>query len=375
MPLLKEIARVYGPMVAPPSPTSPIDPVSNVIVTYGASQAISLACTALLNPNDEVILLEPAFDVYTSAVRLADATPVYVPLRAREGSVERSADIVLDIDEFISHLSEGTRMVILNSPHNPTGKVFTHAEFKAIADAIDKYAPGCIVLSDEVYERLVFDECVHVPFASVSPSAHARTLSVYSVGKTFSSTGWKVGWIIAPKPFVDELKIVQQSAVFCVSHVMQIAFAQALKMADLPYKGFPSYYCWLRDHYRGKRDLLVDAVCAGGMIPIIPEGAFYVCAYVPLSHPARRHVGFLPWSVRELVEAGDLSVDETTVTRPDYTIARNLIATNRVATIPLSAFFEERHVGLYGLSRDFVRLACCHTDEILLQAHKRLQDC
>lgn len=380
MELLVEIARVYGPKLVPAERSESINPATQVIVTYGASQAISLACTALLSANDEVVLLEPAFDVYRNAVRLADATPVYVPLHMDDacayashngqGDVHAdSAHVRLDVEEFASKLSERTRMVILNSPHNPTGKVFTRAEYEAIAEAIDRRAPGCVVLSDEVYEHLVYDAAEHVPFANVSASAFARTLSVYSVGKTFSATGWKVGWVVGPSALVDEMKIVQQISVFCVNHMTQIAFAKALRRADNPYQGFPSYYAWLLHAYRGKRDVLLEAVRRAGLIPIVPQGAFYICAFVPASHEASRVVDRMPDAVAAFAERGDLVVDKWTLQRRDYNVCRNLIVQRGVTAIPVSAFFgeEQRDDG-----QCVVRFAFCHTDELLRLAGERL---
>lgn len=392
--LVNVIAQKYASRLNPicnaPENTNPndvpykFDARTQVIVTDGASQALSLACTALLSPGDEVILLEPAFDIYFSAVCMAEGVPISVPLRLKAGirgstrdndtaTIASSADIVLDIDQFISKLSSRTRMLILNSPHNPTGKVFSRSELNAISEALDAHAPNCIVLSDEVYEHIVYDKATapHIPFASISRTAHDRTVSVYSTGKTFSATGLKVGWAIGPAPIIKEMQLAQQYTVFCVNHLSQIAIADALSVAENPYNGRESYYEWLVEFYRRKRDVFVQTLQKAGFEPIVPQGAFYVCAHVPPKHPARRESG-LPEKIKKLKNEGLLIIDEKTAEFSDYNISRNLVLQFGVASIPNSAFFSDETRGKDVLSRNYVRFAFCHEDDVLSEADRRL---
>lgn len=321
------------------------------------------------------MLIEPAFDIYTGAVRMAGATPVYVPLRVhpRAGDLHLSSkDLVVDMDELAACLSKSTRLLILNSPHNPTGKVFSRAEMLAIANILDERAPHCVVLSDEVYEHIVFSTCTHIPFASVSRSAFERTISVYSAGKTFSATGLKVGWAIGTGRLIHEICLAQQYTSFAVCHAGQAAIASSLQIAERHYEGFSTYYVWLRSLYETKRDLLVDALRNAGMRPIIPEGTFFVCARVPEQHMTRRVSG-IPTSVREMVDDGRLLIDNKTVDREDYNASRNLVIQQGVVSIPNSAFFSEEHIGTSFLSDCVLRFAFCHPDSVLKEAASRLR--
>mmetsp|Transcript_7499 Transcript_7499/g.22759 ORF Transcript_7499/g.22759 Transcript_7499/m.22759 type:complete len:305 (-) Transcript_7499:903-1817(-) len=168
-----------------------LDPQKNFLVTVGASQGISLALQSFVDEGDEVVLVEPAFDLYLSNVSLAKGVPKFVPLRSKSGEPESSAELHLDPEELRKTLSEKSRLLILNSPHNPTGKMFTREEYQQIADVLKDF-PRCMVLSDEVYEHIVFDGREHIPFATID-DMFDRTVTLSSAGKTFSVTGWKTG--------------------------------------------------------------------------------------------------------------------------------------------------------------------------------------
>lgn len=372
--LIQQISRVYTPRVVPPSlkHSRCIDPHTEVLVTIGATHALYTACNALLDVGDEAVLIAPAFDIYGGAVALAGANAVYVPLRPRSDDCEvaSSKDLVLDMDEFARSFTHKTKLLILNSPHNPTGKVFTREEYKAIAAVLDEKAPQCAVVSDEVYEHLVF-EGEHVPFASVSESAFARTLSVYSAGKTFSATGLKIGWVIGPAELLRDLQLAHQFISFSVCSVSQVAIADALRIAEEAYEGHENYYKWLCALYRGKRDIFISAIREAGMNPIKPEGAFYICTKVPESHPSRAVPG-LPESVRRLVEEKRIQIDDTTVDTSDYNVCRNMVAQYGVAAIPVSAFCPEEQVGKIHLATDCIRFAFCKPDADLEEAKTRI---
>lgn len=371
--LVEQIARQYAPKVLPSTMKSrKIDPATEIVVTVGASQAISLACTALLQEGDEAILIEPAFDMYTAAVQMAGATPVYIPFRSRSnGAIATANDLCVDLEDLENAVTEKTRMFVLNTPHNPLGKVFSRDELIGIADVLDRKAPSCIVMSDEVYEHLVF-EGEHVPFASVSENAFDRTLSIYSFGKTFSSTGTKIGWVVGPHNLIRDLQIAQQFVVFCTNHMGQAAAAEALELSQAPYDNFSTYFDWICDVYRKKRDFLVEVIRAAGLEPIVPQGAFYICARVPDGHPLKEKTG-VPEKVQELVKEGKLQIDPGTVDRSDYNISRRLVVQKGVTTIPISAFVKPELVGESALSKDFIRFAFCHPDHVLKEASRRLR--
>lgn len=366
--LRSAIADVYAGRLG-----MPIDAEADVLVTVGASQALALACHALVEAGDEVMLIEPAFDIYAGAVAMAGGTAVHVPLRGAEAATRAAGELALDLDEVARALSPRTKMLVFNSPHNPTGKVFTRAEYAALAALLDERAPQCIVLSDEVYEHLVFD-CEHVPFASVSETARERTLSVYSAGKTFSITGWKVGWIVSKnRALMRQLRIAQQYVVFSVASVLQEAVAQALRAAETPFEGFPTYYAWLRARYQRKRDFLVQTVADAGMHPIVPDGAFYVLARVPDEGEVSQLAGHeFPPALEGMVKEGQIEVDPGTRNAPDYNLCRNLTIGKGVAAIPPSAFFSPEHRIGNALAEKYARFAFCKEDEELEEARKRL---
>lgn len=413
--LVEEVLHHYTPRLTPSD--SDEDPVTlKALVTDGASQALSLACTTLLETGDEVVMFSPAFDIYNGCVLAAGAVPIQIPLILSPPSSSSlpealsSADIEIDYDALQRNLSPRTKMLILNSPHNPTGKVFRRAELVRINDVLDTYAPQCIVVSDEVYEHLVFKDAPvevskttdnskkgpstavqHIPFASVSPSASRRTLSVYSSGKTLSATGLKVGWVLGPENLVKSLLLMHQYIVFAVCHAAQAAIAQALKHARQN-----SYYDELRATYQRKRDMLVASLKRAGFIPIIPQGAFYICAVVPERHPAlvetnRNGKCTPPEEFVNLVEkqakkegspAAAIGVDADTWGRQDYNVCRFLAVRNGVTAIPTSAFFALDDDGGVRWSADggggsmlrqcVIRFAFCHPDEALADAGERL---
>lgn len=368
--LVNEISRFYSPRVVPSDlrPERSLNPLTEVLVTVGASEALYLSCLAILDPDDEVVVISPAFDIYAGSVRMAGAREIEVPLR-RKGNGETSQDWVLDMEEFAEKITKSTKMLILNSPHNPTGKVFSREEYLNILQILQQKAPSCIVLSDEVYEHLVF-EGEHVPFASISPDAFERTLSVYSAGKTFSATGSKVGWVIGSARIMRDLQIAHQYVAFAINHAAQIAVAEALKEAENKYEGFPTYYAWLRGQYEERRAIMVQTVREAGMIPIIPQGAFYVCSEVPEGHPLRSALG-LPGPVKELVDSGKLQIDSETIESMDYNICRNMVLKYGVTAIPVSAFIKDGR-GSVELAANFVRFAFCKRREELEASRERL---
>jgi kynurenine--oxoglutarate transaminase/cysteine-S-conjugate beta-lyase/glutamine--phenylpyruvate transaminase len=190
---------------------TPINPATQVATAVGCTNALYCALHGILSRGDEVILLEPAFDIYSSQVRMAGATPVFVPLRPTGKASEGASKMfTLDLDELEAAITDKTRVLLINTPHNPTGKMFSRKELEGIA-AIVKRHPAVTVFSDEVYEWIVFDpeNEPHISMASL-PGMFDRTLTMSSSGKTFSCTGWKVGWAIGPPHLVKAVSAVQQ---------------------------------------------------------------------------------------------------------------------------------------------------------------------
>jgi aspartate/methionine/tyrosine aminotransferase len=336
-PLAAALAQKY----AAPLGRERIDPDTEIVSSVGASQVLYTTISALCGPGDKVVLLEPAFDIYGPQVHLAGAEAVYVPL-VRDGARWR-----LDMARFREAVGPDTRAVLLNSPHNPLGKVFTRAELEEIAEVV-RGSAKCIVIADEVYEHIVFapNEMVHM--ASL-PGMWDRTVTVSSSGKTFSVTGWKVGWAIGPAELVSAIAGRHQWMAFSVSTVHQEAIAQVLGEAQAPYEGCATYYDWLRDMYTAKRNHLLESLRAAGLDPIEPEGSFFIVA-----DTSRAKVP------QEYLDAADSR---------DYAVCRWLTREIGVAAIPPSAFYapEDKHLG-----ESYARFAFCKRDESLAEARTRL---
>lgn len=357
--LVKTIAAQYGPRFG-----RTLDPLKEVCITVGASGAISYTLTSFVNPGDEVVVLEPAFDIYYGAIDLAGAVARPVPLRSKPG-LTSAAEFYIDMQELEAAFSDKTRMVIINSPHNPTGKVFTRKEYDMIAQLLRKF-PNVVVLSDEVYEHLVFDDIEFVPFASV-PGMYDRTVSVYSSGKTFSVTGWKVGWTVGPPNLISKIQLANQWVNFSVATPLQEAVCMCLERGAQPYEGFSTYYKWLAQFYTKKRDFLVGALRDAGFRPIVPSGAFFIMA--DTSAVEAFEATSPPQGILDYVANGDLAIDPATYALRDYNFARYLTLSKGVTPIPVSAFHSPH---LRHLAANFARFAFCKKDEDLALAASRL---
>jgi len=234
------------------------DPVSEITITAGATQALLTAILALVHPGDEVIVLEPCYDSYVPAIELAGATAVRVPLN---GTTFRP-----DFERVRAALSPRTRAMIINTPHNPSGTVWTAEERQMLADLLR--STDVLLISDEVYEHMVYDDRLHIS-ASGHPELAARSVVVSSFGKTFHVTGWKVGQVMAPAALMAEFRKVHQFNVFTVNTPMQMGLASYLRQ-PAPYLNLPAFYQRKRDLFR--------AGLAGSRFQLLPcEGTYFQC--------------------------------------------------------------------------------------------------
>jgi N-succinyldiaminopimelate aminotransferase len=298
------------------------EPMSEVVVFSGATEGLFSTMIGLLEPGDEVILFEPFYDSYPACVAMAGAIPKYLTLKF--------PDFAVDLERLASLITPKTKLLVLNSPHNPTGKVFTKKELEGIAELCIRH--NLIALTDEVYEHLTYDGAEHIPLATL-PGMRERTISVSSSGKTFSFTGWKIGWATGPKNLIAAAQAAHQFVTFATSTPMQVAIAGALKtQAD-------SFYGELRRQYTQRRDFLLSVLQDVGFTVSVPRGAYFVLAE------------FSAFS------AGD-----------DISFARQLVARERVAAIPPSAFYKESDDG-----KRLVRFAFCKKEETLRAAADRLR--
>jgi N-succinyldiaminopimelate aminotransferase len=234
-----------------------IDPDTEVLVTAGATEAIAATLLALCDPGDEVVSFEPYYDSYSACIAMAGARRVPVTLRA--------PDFALDLDRLRAAVTPRTKLLLLNTPHNPTGKVFTYDELRAIADVCIEN--DVVVMTDEVYEHLVY-EGTHVPMASL-PGMRERTVTVSSAGKTFSFTGWKVGWLCASPELVAAVRTVKQFLTYVSGAPFQHAIAVALRLGDAYYDGFVA-------ELRAKRELLSTGLEKAGFTVYRPSGTYFI---------------------------------------------------------------------------------------------------
>lgn len=300
-----------------------VDAAQGVIVTSGASEGIFSAIMSIVNPGDEVILLEPYFDIYLPAVEWAGGIPVYVPLRPPTWK--------FDPDELRSAFSDRTRAIILNTPHNPTGRVFTREELTLISALCREY--DAVAISDEVYEHLTYGAAQHTPIAAL-PGMFERTLTVSSAAKTFSVTGWKVGWVYGHPDLITGVWRLHQNVTFAVNHPGQFGVAHGLSLGQQYLNEFQAMYAQ-------KRDILLQGLLDAGIkVNYVPEGAFYIMG------------------------------DYSGVYEGDpLTFARWLIREHGVASIPPSTFFSTPH---QHLGNGYVRFSYCKTEASLQEAVRRL---
>lgn len=341
-----------------------IDPATQIATAVGCTQVLFCAIQGLVEPGEMVVLLEPAFDIYEAQVRMAGGIPIHVPLIRTDTSMDSSAhldaSLVFEInwEALQAALDLKPKVLILNTPHNPTGKVFTLSELERIASILH---PETTIIADEVYEYILFDEAYpHISMATVCPD---QTLTVSSSGKSFTCTGWKVGWAVGPAHLVQAVTAVQQWVNFSAPTPNQEAIARSLQWAQShEYHNpdtdttFASYYKYLIVEYRRKRGLLLDALRVAGMRPIVPQGAFFVMADTSeIDFPYERYqdtvTDAMPYSPMPR----------------DWALARWMTETVGVTAIPPSSFYCRRN---RSMASNLLRFAFCKTDSTLLQAHR-----
>lgn len=304
------------------------DPDSEVLVTMGATEAIAGALLGILNAGDEVIVFEPLFDTYAGCVALAGGVLAPVTLRP-----QANGRYGFNPDELKKAVTSRTRMILLNSPHNPTGMVFTREELDTVAALAEEH--DLIVVSDEVYEHLTFDEAVHIPIASIG-SLRDRTITISSGGKTFNTTGWKIGWACGPAGLISATRMAKQLFTFAGGTPFQSAIAAGLRLPD-------SYFVSLAADLQIKRDLLMSALDDAGLNPITPEGTYFITADISQRFPDMDSVEF----------------------------CRALPHQCGVVAIPGGVLFDPRHSHE---GKHMVRFAFCKQSDTLHEAARRLRN-
>ena len=298
----------------------PVNPDSQVTVCCGSTEAMITTMLAVVDPGDEVVVFEPFYENYGPDAILSGATPRYVTLR--------EPDWAFDPEELAAVFNNHTKAIIINTPNNPTGKVFTRAELLIIASLCQHW--GTIAVTDEIYEHILYDDARHVPMATIDGMAE-QTVTINSLSKTYSVTGWRVGWAIAPEWLNDSIRKVHDFLTVGAAAPLQEAGAAALALPD-------DYYLRLAGAYQARRDLLLEILERHNFTCYRPSGAYYIMTDIG-------HFGFAD----------------------DVAFAHQLVTDVGVAVVPGSSFYHDPTLG-----QTKVRFCFCKRDETLREADRRL---
>jgi methionine transaminase len=303
---MKEGHNQYAPMPGAPSLrnviaevvqqtyTRSVNPETEITITAGGTEALYAAIAAFVHPGDEVIIFDPAYDSYNPAVRLNGGIPVHINLTY--------PDFSIDWEVVNSRITSRTRMIMINTPHNPSGAVLSANDLEILQRLADEH--DLIVLSDEVYERLIFDSIQHESVLHY-PALAARSIAVFSFGKTFHATGWKVGYAVAPEHLTKEIRKTHQFLTFAVNTPVQLALAEYMKN--------PVHYIHLGAFYQKKRDYFLEGIKGSSFEPIACHGSYFqTLSYTAIS------------------------------TLPDMDMATELTMKHKVASVPVSAFYHDK---------------------------------
>jgi aminotransferase len=304
-----------------------IDPETEITVCCGSTEAMIASLMGIVDAGDEVVIFEPYYENYGPDVILSDATPRFVKLRPPESD---GGEWTFDEEELRAAFNARTKAVIVNTPNNPTGKVFTRTELEFIRDLCVEY--DALAITDEIYEHILYDGAKHISMATVD-GMRDRTITINGMSKTFSVTGWRVGWAIAPPALTSAIRKVHDFLTVGAAAPLQAAGAVALSLPETYFRG-------LSKEYRKRRDLLVPVLREAGFKAHVPKGAYYVMTDVSA-------FGY----------------------ENDLAFAKHLVADVGVATVPGSSFYKDPKDG-----SQQVRFAFCKKDETLLEAGRRLRN-
>jgi aminotransferase len=301
-----------------------LDPERHLTICCGSTETMLSTLLAVLNPGDEVIIFEPFYENYGPGCIISGAEPVYVPLEP--------PDFSFDPDRLRRAVSPRTRAIIFNSPNNPTGKVFSRSELEIIADLCLRH--DLVAITDEIYEHIVFDGLGHLPIATL-PGMADRTVTISGISKSYSVTGWRVGYAIASPEISLGIRRAHDFVTVGAPHPLQVAAVAALTLPD-------AYYVWLRQMYQAKRDLLLGLLDNAGFVAYPPRGAYYILTDV--AHFLKHHR-----------------------LEDDTAFAMFLVKEVGVATVPGSSFYAHPELG-----RTKIRFCFPKADEVLQDAGVRL---
>ncbi|GBP79957.1 Kynurenine--oxoglutarate transaminase 3 [Eumeta japonica] len=345
MRLVNNLSALYSKLIG-----REIDALNEIVVGCGAYECLYCAILGHVDKGDEVIVIEPFFDCYEPMIRQAGGTPKFIALQPKnDGHNISSADWVLDEAKLKSLFNEKTKMIILNTPHNPLGKVFTQKEIELIADLCKKHNVLC--LSDEVYEWMVYEPNKHIRIASL-PGMWERTITVGSAGKTFSVTGWKTGWAYGPATLMKNVQVVHQNCVYTFNTPVQEAVARSFEFELARYDSPDCYFYSLAQELTPKRDYLVKILKENGFNPTLPEGGYFIIA---------------DWKKLE----NKINLNDQPEKYKDFRFTKKFAKESGVLAIPPSAFYSEEHKQL---GENYARFCFIKKDENLALTEKLIKE-
>eukprot|EP01100_Stratorugosa_tubuloviscum_P013220 TRINITY_DN6507_c3_g1_i1.p1 TRINITY_DN6507_c3_g1~~TRINITY_DN6507_c3_g1_i1.p1 ORF type:complete len:475 (-),score=204.96 TRINITY_DN6507_c3_g1_i1:23-1390(-) len=329
-----------------------LDPLKEIVITVGASEGIFTSLQALVDPGDEVILFEPYFDIYEAGIVMAGGVPRYVPLKPTKNlnGEKLAADWKVDLAELKAVINSKTKVLLINNPYNPLGKVFTKQELLEISEIVRQH-DKLVVISDEVYEWMVYDNIKHERFCTL-PDMWERTITISSAGKTFSCTGWKIGWCYGPSNLIANIMCAHQYIPFSVATPLQEAIAISFEKAIES-----NYFDEFKAMYQEKRDILVSILQEAGLEPYKPQGTFFVLADT-------QNV-----KLPKEFDSEKVSITKQFLDAQDWNVCRYITTEIGVAVLPVSAFCNSNTQ----LPKSLIRLAFCKQNSILNEAGKRFQ--
>lgn len=291
-----------------------VDPDTEITITAGGTEAIFATITGLISAGDEVILFDPSYDCYDPAIRLNGGVPIAINLTP--------PDFAIDWDKVKSKITPKTRMIMINTPQNPSGTILTELDLKILEEIVNEH--GLLVLSDEVYERIIFDQQTHQSVMRF-PGLASHSIAIFSFGKTFHATGWKVGYAVAPKMITQEIRKAHQFITFSVNTPIQLALAE--------YMTQPEHYTGLSKFYQQKRDFFLDHIKRSSFKPMTCHGSYFqLLSYEGIS--SKSDVEMAEWLTKEY----------------------------KVASIPVSVFYKDK------TDNKLLRFCFAKGEETLIQA-------
>ncbi|KAL4478032.1 hypothetical protein ABPG72_013471 [Tetrahymena utriculariae] len=370
--LRQQIAETYSKSLG-----IEINPEKNVFVGQGASGVIFDIYTALLNPGDEVIIFDPHYEFLSKEAKLVGAV-------VRHCSLQQPRDLengiwTINFEQFKSVFNQRTKIVLINTPHNPTGKIFTKEELNEISQIIQMY-PSVVVIADEVYEHLTFDN-KSLNRVCQTPGLTDRTISVYSMGKTFSCTGWRVGFAIGPEELIKYAIAAHSYTCYSINRPAQVGIANCLRLAENPYEGFQNYYSYFRNIFENNRNKLIQNFSSLQSLDLKlnkPEGGYFLigsfekfATKIPLRYFYKDYENVIDGDQEIGIQYEKLENPEVSL---DVAFSTYMAVEKKVAVIPLSSFYGQATNDFKNFQGKYLfRIALCRKEKSYEDAINRLK--